>query len=745
MTSFPEISRRARDKYHNLKDDDIMKNIFNLGRYKDKVIMKIPEWMISEEMKHTKHYRMYKEVFGLDVPLTQSQQTESTQGMHRTPSAPRSPNPEMDIAESSAPKRSTVIRFCLPKRRSTRLTPPALVPTVDKADEMIYKHILNIEKMVKGSENVIDDSLLPRNAKSKIPGTRLEPRSDKESSEVEITNDKEVEITNDEEVEINNVVIHVNVNEEEEEITDEVYELKRREKGKIVEESRSTPFPTPIRSPRIHTNLELQGHYTYLLEHLKERFLSRKSFDTLADHLQEVMVESSPTMVDTHIKEQRQKTKEEMEWMIAKAILQERGNIQAKISSQIQKAIDNQIPSQVYASMKFESLQVLQTTCRPSAVRLRDQDDPHDDAHPKGENIVKRQKTSEYEAYVSGESSSGQVNEKERGPSTLGNQEQVDDYDFWTDSYASDDDKIPLKQVSEDIIEEVSLTIDEAKLKKMADEMLRRRCTSRDEHQYHIDQMKNFLKSDIVWETPALSLINQDILYLNKESSGPEKIVLSLHKFLAIIFKDDDMCIKKFNPYARYEIVARRANECIVSITEPDYKNLNKNDIEDMYLLIMNGKVPDYAETGLLWSLSVFIRSSVIGERVHNFQLGIESYQQKVNLTAPIISFLGVKKHKMFSIIYEPMHGIIYKNSKKEKRVMRHSEIHKFCDATLIRVLEGLKSYNNDVKYGYVQRELTNDQVEYLKLFEEEIDVILKYHNQMRRWEMYVNGRPLGP
>ncbi|GJV78091.1 hypothetical protein Tco_1509675 [Tanacetum coccineum] len=80
----------------------------------------------------------------------------------------------------------------------------------------------------------------------------------------------------------------------------------------------------------------------------------------------------------------------------------------------------------------------------------------------------------------------------------------------------------------------------------------------------------------------------------------------------------------------------------------------------------------------------------------------------------------------MFSIIYEPVHGIIYKNSKKEKRVMRHSEIHKFCDATLNRVLEGLKSYNNDVKYGYVQRELTNDEIEYLKLFKEEIENVPK-------------------
>ncbi|GJZ65666.1 copia protein [Tanacetum coccineum] len=192
--------------------------------------------------------------------------------------------------------------------------------------------------------------------------------------------------------------------------------------------------------------------------------------------------------------------------------------------------------------MKFERNTVPQTACRTSAIRPRDQDDPHDDAHPEGEN-------------------------KEQAPSTSGNQEQDDDFDFWTDSYASDDDEIPTKQVSQDIMEEVSLTIDEAKLRKMADEMLRQRCTSGDEHQYHIDQMKNFLKSDIVWESrkeilvsphprkttplvhscqkdpeaPALSLINQDLLYLKKGNSGPEKIVLSLHKFLAIIFNDDDI------------------------------------------------------------------------------------------------------------------------------------------------------------------------------------------------------------
>ncbi|GJV10184.1 hypothetical protein Tco_1351725 [Tanacetum coccineum] len=757
--------------------------------------------------------------------------TESTQGTHRTPSAPRSPNPNMDAGVSSAPKRSTVIRFCIPQRRSTRLTPPAPVPTVDKADEMILQDTLQVslaEHKSQEEQEVRENMELVNEHLASVEIEKMVEGPENESPEVEITNDKEVEITN--------VVIPVNVNEEEEEIT-EVYELKRREKRKIVEESRSTPFPTPIRSPRIHTDLisldteklqelkvtdttptpsssspntklsttnrllslfkakparfkryksffqELQGRYGYLFEHLKAWFLSRKSFDTLADHLQEVMVESLPTMVDKHIKEQvemqvpeqvkvqvpvyvvkrlfleRQQNKEETDKMIAKAMLQERGKLQAEISSQIQNAIDTNIPSLVDASVRsYMSGHILhvhpaqpQTTYVPeqqyqlylsmkSDPQLQQQDiaieDPHDDAHPEGENSAKRQMTSECEAHVTRESF-GQVNEKEQ-----------------------DDDEILMKQVSQDIMEEVSLTINEAKLKKIADEIKEILASL---HPQKTTPLVQSCQRDP--EVPALSLINQDLLYLKKGSSRPEKIVLSLHKFPAIIFNDVDIeertsrwvnkCVKKFNPYARYgvehwknphakifyikmqkepgkpkevvysnskiiqviktywelghehkfitEIVARTVNECIVSITESDYKNLKKDDIEDMYLLIMNGKVLDYAETGLLWSLSVFIRRSVIWERVHDFQLEIESYQHKVNLTAPTISFPGIEKHKMFSVIYELMHGIIYKNSKKEKRVMRHSEIHKICDATLNRVLESLKSYNNDVKYGYIQ------------------------------------------
>ncbi|GKF10035.1 hypothetical protein Tco_0047961 [Tanacetum coccineum] len=136
---------------------------------------------------------------------------------------------------------------------------------------------------------------------------------------------------------------------------------------------------------------------------------------------------------------------------------------------------------------------------------------------------------------------------------------------------------------------------------------------------------------------------------------------------------------------------------------------------------------------------------TVIWERFHNFQVGGESYQQQVNLTTTTITFPDIEKYKVFFIISKPVYGIIYKNIKKEKRVMRHQEVYKFCDATLKRVLEGLKSYNNNVKYGYVTHSLSKEDVEYLQLFVEEIEEQLKYRDQMRRWEMYMNGRPLGP
>ncbi|GKF22790.1 hypothetical protein Tco_0075112, partial [Tanacetum coccineum] len=97
----PEISRRVCDNYHNLEHDEMVNSIFNSGKNNAGVGMNIPSWMITNEMKLMENYQMYAEVFEVDVPTTESQPTESIQGTHRTTSAPRSPNPDVDEGESS--------------------------------------------------------------------------------------------------------------------------------------------------------------------------------------------------------------------------------------------------------------------------------------------------------------------------------------------------------------------------------------------------------------------------------------------------------------------------------------------------------------------------------------------------------------------------------------------------------------------------------------------------------------------
>ncbi|GKA72117.1 hypothetical protein Tco_0778333 [Tanacetum coccineum] len=96
----------------------------------------------------------------------------------------------------------------------------------------------------------------------------------------------------------------------------------------------------------------------------------------------------------------------------------------------------------------------------------------------------------------------------------------------------------------------------------------------------------------------------------------------------------------------------------------------------------------------------------------------MESYQKKVNLTALTLTFQGIKEEKLLTITSEPVVGLIYKKSKKEKRVIVIKEILKFCDATLKRVLERVKKFNLDVKHGYADPNLSDEDVEYMEFYD---------------------------
>nr|GFD03924.1 hypothetical protein [Tanacetum cinerariifolium] len=81
-------------------------------------------------------------------------------------------------------------------------------------------------------------------------------------------------------------------------------------------------------------------------------------------------------------------------------------------------------------------------------------------------------------------------------------------------------------------------------------------------------------------------------------------------------------------------------------------------------------------------SLRMFTKSIVIQRCVEDLQLGVESYQKKLNLTKPDM-YRTDFKHKEAYTAYSNPRGFIYQNKDKLNRLMWIDEMHKFSDDRL--------------------------------------------------------------
>ncbi|GKC80262.1 hypothetical protein Tco_1131036 [Tanacetum coccineum] len=79
-----------------------------------------------------------------------------------------------------------------------------------------------------------------------------------------------------------------------------------------------------------------------------------------------------------------------------------------------------------------------------------------------------------------------------------------------------------------------------------------------------------------------------------------------------------------------YWITVRRDDDKLCKFKEGDLNRLRIQDIKDMLLLIVQGKL-----TNLTVEERQFTRNVVIQRRVEDLQLGVKSYQKKLNLTKP--------------------------------------------------------------------------------------------------------------
>nr|GFC50994.1 hypothetical protein [Tanacetum cinerariifolium] len=85
-------------------------------------------------------------------------------------------------------------------------------------------------------------------------------------------------------------------------------------------------------------------------------------------------------------------------------------------------------------------------------------------------------------------------------------------------------------------------------------------------------------------------------------------------------------------------ITVHRDDDKLYQFKEGDFKRLRIQDIKDMLLLLVQGKLTNLAveeRFAFNVSLRMFTRSIVIQRRVEDLQLGVEIYQKKLNLTKP--------------------------------------------------------------------------------------------------------------
>ncbi|GJU16865.1 RNA-directed DNA polymerase, eukaryota, reverse transcriptase zinc-binding domain protein [Tanacetum coccineum] len=110
------------------------------------------------------------------------------------------------------------------------------------------------------------------------------------------------------------------------------------------------------------------------------------------------------------------------------------------------------------------------------------------------------------------------------------------------------------------------------------------------------------------------------------------------------------------------EVVVRRADNDLYRFKEGDFPRLRINNIEDMLLLVVQNWLTNLLGddvSDMAIALRMFTRNLVIQKRVKDLQLGVESYQKKINVTRPQTTISGIRKRNPYTPYQDPQ-GFIY-------------------------------------------------------------------------------------
>ncbi|GJY53794.1 hypothetical protein Tco_0445458 [Tanacetum coccineum] len=146
-------------------------------------------------------------------------------------------------------------------------------------------------------------------------------------------------------------------------------------------------------------------------------------------------------------------------------------------------------------------------------------------------------------------------------------------------------------------------------------------------------------------------------------------------------------------------------------------------------------------------ALRMFTRRIVIQKRVEDLQLGVESYQNKLNISRPLTHKAGISDLEPY-IVYSNPQGVIYLDKLEINKMMCTHELYKFIDSTLISVQDKLKDMANNLELGYnsvmPRRRWSNLDKKWSRIMVKDIDLQLLERRLLRSLEKFVGVREYG-
>nr|GFB16791.1 hypothetical protein [Tanacetum cinerariifolium] len=243
-------------------------------------------------------------------------------------------------------------------------------------------------------------------------------------------------------------------------------------------------------------------------------------------------------------------------------------------------------------------------------------------------------------------------------------------------------------------------------------ELMRGSCNSLIELEYHLEEVYKATTNQLDWVNPEGQQCPHNLLQpLPLIPNNRGRHVISFAHFI-----NNDL------EYLRGGASSRKYTTSVTKTKAADYGNIKW--IEDLVPRTM-----------------MFTKSIVIQWRVEDLQLGVKSYQKRLNLTKPDTYRSDLRRREAYTAYSNPR-GFIYQNKDKKNRLMRIDELHKFSDGTLNDVRNALDDRLKEIRMQYLPQTIwrKSDKDRAAGMIQA-IDKMLKTRRIMRSLERFVGGR----